>query len=663
MKYYIILTILLILGLAHIRIQVYAQVDYGDAPDPPYPTLQANNGASHIIQPIITLGNLIDGEPDGIPIILAYGDDNNGTDDENGVTFSNWLIPGMTYQIIINASSPGFLNAWIDFLADGDWNDAGEQIFVNQTVTAGNNILSFSVPATASSNQYTYGRFRLSNAPGLSYTGLSVDGEVEDYCVYLGIPSTSDIIVKPDPGISFCENEISLTLMPAQGKLVAAYNNHPFPNGNCIGVSISSDNGQTWASRVLTMPTNAISGIAMLDAFDPTVSGNDSGHIFVAHIATDYNWNSGPVSGLYVHKSTDGGTTWKTPVTVDIKNSAVSNPDPNYRFNDRCQIRCDRHTASPYHNNIYLAWIQDRGWNMPVPSSDIYFSSSSNGGKIFSSALRVNELANNMGNMPVHDVAPNGTIYMVWINYNVQTGGNGVLFLDKSTDGGATWGTDIAIDTIILPPINLNNGSDVRAKGAAVIRTHPSNSNKLYLVYAERNNVSLNDESDISFRTSVDGGNTWSQPIKLNDDNTTSDQVMPWMEVKPNGTIDIAWYDRRNSPADMLWDVYFTSSTDEGQTFSANVSINSNMFSSPQTPVGSWFGEYLGLASDNQRAYVAFTSSIIDPKGDIFLTPIIILLLSMTKTKKKLISEFIQTPHRIFSICNAMSSSPELSLH
>ena len=74
----------------------------------------------------------------------------------------------------------GLLNAWVDFNSDGDWNDAGERIFTDESLTAGVNQRSFPVPA-APIPAVTYARFRLNSSGGLLFTGLAPDGEVEDY--------------------------------------------------------------------------------------------------------------------------------------------------------------------------------------------------------------------------------------------------------------------------------------------------------------------------------------------------------------------------------------------------------------------------------------------------------------------------------------------------
>src|SRR2546425_687640 len=111
--------------------QTQQQLDFGDAPQQ-YPTLLANNGARHVITPGFFLGSLIDAEPDGQPNATATGDDNNPAtaDDEDGVQFTSPLIPGQTATVQVTTTMPsgttGFLDAWIDFNANGSWADPGD---------------------------------------------------------------------------------------------------------------------------------------------------------------------------------------------------------------------------------------------------------------------------------------------------------------------------------------------------------------------------------------------------------------------------------------------------------------------------------------------------------------------------------------------------------
>lgn len=173
------------------------KLDFGDAPDaaavPEYPTLLGHNGARHVIVPKIHLGSSIDDELDGQPDPNALGDDNDGNGDEDGVTFTSALNPDNMASVDVVASVKGALNAWLDANRDGDWDDPGEHIFVDEALNSGLNPLTFYVPAGAEPG-WTFARFRFSMARGLSYDGLALNGEVEDYELRIEEP----VIVIPE---------------------------------------------------------------------------------------------------------------------------------------------------------------------------------------------------------------------------------------------------------------------------------------------------------------------------------------------------------------------------------------------------------------------------------------------------------------------------------
>ncbi len=444
-----------------------------------------------------------------------------------------------------------------------------------------------------------------------------------------------DVNVDPDPVV---QNEISLALVPGQtagapSLLFMAYNDNPYPGGNGLGVSHSFDGGASWNNAQLQFPMSSASGNVLPHAFDPTVTVDSQGNVYAGHISTD--GGGGGESGLYVHKGVpqmDGTIAWSAPTEVWVDPpSTTGAPDPSYRFNDRCQI-----TTDPANDNLYVTWIRDRGLFVQnpgtLPYSDVYFSASTDGGATFSQPpLQVNDVGtSDLANMPIPRVAPDGTIYVTWMDYNVWTGGQGTIYLDKSSDGGVTWlANDQAVATVPLPPLNVttaNGVTDALAKGAPVPAVSPSNSQELYIVYAADPDAGVNgpDEADIFPIKSTDGGTTWGAPIRVNDDATVNDQILPWVDVKPDGTIDVMWYDRRNdvrdTGGDEYWDVFIARSVDAGASFLPNVQINDMPF---LTPVGqSWMGEYLGLAIDGQYAYGAWTSSVSDGNGDIYFDKI-----------------------------------------
>jgi len=180
-------------------------LDFGDAPDETYPTRLASDGARHAITPTVYLGRGVDGEADGQPNATATGDDVAGTDDEDGVAFLTDLTPGELATLQVTASTQGVLSAWIDWNADGDWDDADEQIAIDKVLTSGVNTLMINVPGRAVAGT-TFARFRFSTTRGLRYNGLASDGEVEDYQIeisdaFVPLPPPADHLKWSQPPV------------------------------------------------------------------------------------------------------------------------------------------------------------------------------------------------------------------------------------------------------------------------------------------------------------------------------------------------------------------------------------------------------------------------------------------------------------------------------
>lgn len=156
--------------------------DFGDAPGNMYPTDVNDDGARHAVVEGWYLGSSIDSETNGPSESAGVGDDQDATDDEDGVVFSSGFLPGQSASVVVIASTAGVLNAWIDFNGDGDWDDSGEQLFDDASLSAGSNSLNFSVSSTMTTGP-TYARFRFNSSGNLSPMGPADDGEVEDYQV------------------------------------------------------------------------------------------------------------------------------------------------------------------------------------------------------------------------------------------------------------------------------------------------------------------------------------------------------------------------------------------------------------------------------------------------------------------------------------------------
>lgn len=174
--------------------------DFGDAPDPSFPTLLASDGARHVISAGLWLGAGVDAEADGQPDATASGDDVGGTDDESGVVFAGAMIPGQPATVEVSASTTALLDAWIDFDDDGDWSSPEERIAAGVALAAGVNSVGFAVPTTAAPDSAVFARFRVSSAGVSAPTGLAADGEVEDYLVPIGRGADLGVVAAGTPG-------------------------------------------------------------------------------------------------------------------------------------------------------------------------------------------------------------------------------------------------------------------------------------------------------------------------------------------------------------------------------------------------------------------------------------------------------------------------------
>ncbi|MDM8542978.1 choice-of-anchor D domain-containing protein [Desulfococcaceae bacterium HSG9] len=193
-----------------LNLQSTGTQDFGDAPDGPYPTLLANDGARHIISGDVHLGADIDGEADGQPDATADGDDND-VNDEDGVEFTSLLIPGTMADVAVTADAACTLSAWIDFDADGDWDDTYDELFPGgRVLVPGVNDLNFAVPHNAIAGG-TFARFRCTTDGPVSYTGEASDGEVEDYAIVIG---TANVVILGQQALGTNQNT-TLTIGPA----------------------------------------------------------------------------------------------------------------------------------------------------------------------------------------------------------------------------------------------------------------------------------------------------------------------------------------------------------------------------------------------------------------------------------------------------------------
>lgn len=119
----------------------------------------------------------------------STGDDTAASDDEDGVFLGGIngvslqgqsLVAGDTATITAKTNGNGKLSAWIDWNADGDFKDSGEQVAQDLSPSNDQIEMNITVPSNVVLGT-SYARFRYASSSGLPSSGEATDGEVEDY--------------------------------------------------------------------------------------------------------------------------------------------------------------------------------------------------------------------------------------------------------------------------------------------------------------------------------------------------------------------------------------------------------------------------------------------------------------------------------------------------
>ncbi len=362
-------------------------------------------------------------------------------------------------------------------------------------------------------------------------------------------------------------NEPSIIIDPANtNRMVAATNLNNF--------YYSSDGGQTWENGLLSSDAYGVWG-------DPVIIVDTTGAFYFLHLSnpTLGSW----IDRIVVQKSTDGGKTW----------------DDGTAFGKNGSKAQDKHWAivDPEDNTIFVTWTQfdDYGSSSNKDKSSILFTKSSDGGSTWAEVKKINEIDgdciddDNTVEGAVPAIGPNGEIYVAW------AGPEGIVF-DKSTNRGESWlANDIFIDEMPggwafdIPGIDRCNGMPITVCDLS----DGPNRGTIYVNWSDQRNGEY--DTDIWLSKSTDGGISWSEAVRVNDDPAGKQQFFSWMAIdQTNGKLYFVFYDRRNYE-DTQTDVYMAMSGDGGQTFT-----NFKISDSPFTPnAGIFFGDYTNISAHN----------------------------------------------------------------
>src|SRR5437870_137340 len=268
------------------------------------------------------------------------------------------------------------------------------------------------------------------------------------------------------------QNETAIAVDPNNpNRIVAAANDYVTRTWTCSmsgtpcsalgdgysGTYFSNDGGATWCC-VATDPAHQgtlIPGVTRLSGGiydaggDPALAFDSRGRVYYAGLG--FNRTS-PPNTVAVNRGTfdaSGKLTWGAPSFINQTTSPST-------LNDKEWIAADTHPTSPFRDRVYVTWtrfIFSAGKGNYV-QSPIFFASSSDGGATFTAPTNiVGTVHYDQGSRPV--VGPDGTVY-VFFEGSTRFAQLNSTYVVKSTDGGASWSTPIAVSTVsdILGPAN-----------------------------------------------------------------------------------------------------------------------------------------------------------------------------------------------------------------
>ena len=349
--------------------------------------------------------------------------------------------------------------------------------------------------------------------------------------------------------------------------------------GNSARLFFSNDAGNSWIPALV--PLSGLSNFT--EATDPAVAYDAQGNVYYAMI---HYQTFGNGDGLFVNMSADNGATWKNKA-VEVKRNSDATV-----FEDRPAITVDN-SSGTFKNNVYVTWT-----SLENENGRILFSRSVNGGASFENYI---ELATGKVHTTDVKVDQNGAVYVAFLL------NNNTIVVRKSVDGGLSFGAPVTAATFEHSGIAYNNTFLLKQNGTTgvKVRSFPTLAllnNHVYICYSAKN---AGDLSDIFMVKSPDGGATFSAPVKINNDNTGSDQFMPRADVR-DGKLYITWLDSRDDANNVTIAAYLGVSEDAGASFT-NRRLASQDFNPSSILLKNYIGDYIGLAVGRENIISVWT--------------------------------------------------------
>lgn len=392
------------------------------------------------------------------------------------------------------------------------------------------------------------------------------------------------------------------------------------------------------------------------------------------------------VLNLAVARSTDGGLTWSDPsLASEGSVTTVSNVDDQglergtitFYDNDKPWISVGPNPDDPSHELIHMTYTEfeqtygliyagevpflsdpllatqvkmvtsaDGGvtWSAPVGvSPKVYYGAGSSEGEEeegrsadgefttlpFLEAEGEGTDANTESTRVVQGsqvgVQADGTVVVAWYDSTddgVDTA-LGTVQVAISHDGGATFDLPVQAGVYVETPSTLRS-ANFRYGGLPTMALGPGG--EIYVAQAGRPVDRPEDDSDIYLYRSLDGGRTFDGGFRVNGDDSAGNQFFPSIDVSSDGAVHAMWGDTRDDPVNLRYHIYYSTSTDGGETW--GFSVPDQDFTAPDTrvtdfasnpergfPGGRFIGDYWQIAATDEDVYMVWADTRLGEYG------------------------------------------------
>ncbi|HHH49784.1 MAG TPA: T9SS type A sorting domain-containing protein, partial [Saprospiraceae bacterium] len=285
--------------------------------------------------------------------------------------------------------------------------------------------------------------------------------------------------------------------------------------------------------------------------------------------------------------SKDGGATWiASEKMIDTGDIDPTDPIKSKRLIDKEWLAIDR-SNSVYQDDIYMVYVELIPDSLENVAGTILIKKKLANDLDFSEqAVAVNTNDYVLVQFSSIAVDNEGVVHVFFMG--VDDADHTAFYHAKSIDGGASFLPEKKISDFHLPGFTPDQPNNILV-GVDSSRIYPCphmrvdnsggpNDGDLYAVWTA-NGITNKASSglDIYFTKSTDGGDSWTTPIILNDDNEpTSHQFYPSLHVNEQGVLIVSWYDRRDDLNNIQTHYYMTYSTDGGKSFESNFAVSSS---------------------------------------------------------------------------------------